>query len=313
MNLWNLITHNAIEPDLTQTVLELKNKIIKEGDKPDATVSEQLDLLEQLSTFGFGRCLITNRGITGSWTRHMVLYPRWRKEIPNAEASLAPLDKWLLEKSPVILATQERFTHFQRVLQEHIRDGMLAASIPCGLMDDLLTLNLSEMPNVKLVGIDLDSAAIEGGKETAKKFNLEKQSSFIKSDAWHLNSPNEFDIITSNGLNFYESSDEKVVALYKNFYAALKPNGILVTSFLTPPPTISPESSWDMGKINLSDLRIQKIILSYILSVRFQAFRTEKQTIQQLTEAGFTDIQILYDKAKIFPTIVGVKSGHSTI
>jgi ubiquinone/menaquinone biosynthesis C-methylase UbiE len=304
----NLITHNATEQNLTHVITELKNKIIKTGDKSDATVAEQLELLEQLSTFGFGRCLIAHRGITGSWTRYMVLYPKWRKESPETAAALAPLDKWLLERSPVILATQERFTHFQRLLQQHIQDGMIVASIPCGLMDDLLTLNLSKMPNVKLIGVDLDSAAIEEGKDTAKKFHLENQTTFIKSDAWRLEIQNELDIITSNGLNFYESDDEKVVDLYKKFYTALKPNGVFITSFLTPPPLLNPESSWDMAKINTEDLRLQKVIFSYILSVRFQAYRTEKQTFQQLTQAGFTDIKILYDKAKIFPTIWAVKS-----
>lgn len=299
----NLITHYATEQNVNTVVIELKDKIIKAGDKPDSTVAEQLELLEKLSDFGFGQCLIVNRGITGRWTRHMVLYPRWRKEQPEMEAALKPLNRWLLEKSPVILATQERFTFFQKLLQEELQDGMKIASIPCGLMDDLLTLNLSQTPNTKLVGIDLDKAAIEEAKDTAKQFNLEKQSSFLLQDAWQLKAQHEFDIITSNGLNFYESNNEKILQLYKQIHAALKPNGLFITSFLTPPPTLNPESPWDMEKIDREALRLQKIIMSYILSVRFQAYRTEKETTQQLMAAGFKDIQYIYDKAKIFPTV----------
>lgn len=299
----NLITHNAIEQSLAVAIAELKNHIMKEGDKPESTVDEQLALLEQLSKFGFGQCLIKNRGITGQWTRHMVLYPKWRKETPEVARSLTPLNKWLLEKSPVILATQERFIFFQKLLQEHLGNGVTAASIPCGLMDDLITLELSGIENVKFVGIDLDSAALEDAKENAKKFNLEDGCSFIQSDVWQLNISNEFEMITSNGLNFYEPSDEKVVQLYKKFYNALKPNGILITSFLTPPPALSQESPWDMANIDSADLKLQKVIMSTILQVRFQAYRTEAETIRQLKAAGFVDINIVYDKARIFPTV----------
>lgn len=299
----NLITHEASALNLSSVMEELKQRIIQTGDRLDTTVEEQLDLLEQLSKFGFGQCLIVNRGITGSWTRHMVLYPRWREEFPEEEAMLTPLNRWLLERSPVILATQQRFNYFQKLLAENIQDNMIATSIPCGVMDDLLTLNLSKLSNIKLVGIDLDKDAIQGAKQTAKKYHLEKQTSFIQSDAWQINQNKQFDIITSNGLNFYESNDKKVVELYKQFYFALKKGGKLIASFLTPPPSLSQESPWDMEKINPEDLRLQKVIFSYILSVRFQAHRTEKQTIDQLTEAGFENIQILYDHAKIFPTV----------
>jgi len=299
----NLITHNLVEQNLSNAVFAIRHKIINTGDTSETTVTEQLNILDQLTQFGFGQCLITNRGITGSWTRHMVLYPKWRKEMPEVAASLTPLNRWLLEKCPVILATQERFIYFQKLLHENLKEGMTAMSIPCGLMDDLLTLNLCYLPSIKLIGIDLDEASILGAKETAKKYNLEKLCNFIKLDAWQLTLQNEANIITSNGLNFYQHDEEKVVELYRRIFLALKPKGVFITSFLTPPPSISDESPWDMNKINLADLRMQKIIMSDILSVRFQAYRTEKQTIQQLTAAGFDNIKLLYDKAKLFPTI----------
>lgn len=302
-----IITHNLVPQDLSTVVKELKTRIMDVGDKPDATVNEQLKLLDELAEFGFGQCLIRNKGITGLWTRYMVLYPKWRYEFPEEEKALSELNRWLLEKSPLLLATQERFIHFQTLLQEHIQNGMCVASIPCGLMDDLLTLDLSKLSDVRLIGIDLDNDSLERARETAKHQHLEKQSSFIKSDAWQLNMTHEFDIITSNGLNFYEFSGERVVELYRNFYTALKPNGILITSFLTPPPILSRESPWDMKNINLEDLRIQKVIMSYILNAKFQAFRTEEQTLQQLREVGFRDMRMIYDKAKLFPTILAIK------
>lgn len=300
-----LISHTSQEKDIATIVAQIKERLILEGDKPDATVKEQLELLEQLQQFDFGRFLLENRGINGVWTRHMVLYPKWKtKGNPNSVTNLTPLEYWLLEKAPTILATQERFTHFQNLLQEHLKSDMKLASVPCGMMDDLITLNFSEVSNIKLVGIDLDIASLEGGKETAEKYHLQTQVTFLQKDAWQLTNKNEFDIITSNGLNIYEPNDDKVLELYQKFHTALKPNGILITSFLTPPSALSPNSSWAMEKINEKDLRQQKIIFSYILAAKWQTFRTEAQTIEQLKKAGFKDIKIIYDKYKMFPTVL---------
>jgi len=303
----NLITHQSEKQDLTSIVAKLKGRIIRDGDKPDSTVKEQLDLVDQLMNFELGRFLLTNRGLNGVWTRYIVLYPKRRNEMVRMGQSLIGLEKWMLERAPVMRATQERFTHFQSLLQENVRSHMKLASVPCGMMDDLLTLNLSNYSDVKLVGIDLDDASLEGAKTTAIKLNLGAKTSFIKSDAWQLNALNEFDIMTSNGLNIYEPNDAKVVELYKNFYLALKPGGILVTSFLTPPLALSPESPWNLEKIDPEDLRLQKVIFSYILSIKWQSYRTEKQTLQQLKSAGFKNIRIIYDQAKTFPTVVAKK------
>jgi len=113
--------------------------------------------------------------------------------------------------------------------------------------------------------------------------------------------------LTSNGLNIYEQDDRKVAELYKKFYTALKPNGGLVTSFLTPPPWLDPTSPWEMNIINQPDLLRQKIIFSYIVQPKWQAYRTETKTIEQLKEVGFRDVQIIYDEYKMFPTVLALK------
>jgi chemotaxis methyl-accepting protein methylase len=38
----------------------------------------------------------------------------------------------------------------------------------------------------------------------------------------------EFDLISSNGLNIYVKDKEQVIALYQKFFDALKPGGTLV-------------------------------------------------------------------------------------
>ena len=129
---------------------------------------------------------------------------------------------------------------------------------------------------------------------------------FRRSDAWALKSHSEFDIITSNGLNIYEHDHVRVTDLYKVFYTALKPGGILITSFLTPPPTVSAESSWK--NFNVFDLTKQKALFVDIIGVNWQAFRTETQTREQLELAGFKDITFIYDSQGMFPTVIAKKS-----
>ncbi|CEO17198.1 hypothetical protein RMONA_04060 [Rickettsia monacensis] len=53
---------------------------------------------------------------------------------------LYPLEIWILYHAPSIKATQERFKIFQKILQDKLEDGMQFISVPCGTMDDLLTL-----------------------------------------------------------------------------------------------------------------------------------------------------------------------------
>jgi len=133
-------------------------------------------------------------------------------------------------------------------------------------------------------------------------------SIFQQLDAFKMDSSNEFDLISSNGLNIYESDDKKVTKLYQNFYQALKPGGKLVTSFLTPPPGRDQVCDWDFDYINQEDLMLQKAIFADILQAKWQCFRTEEQTRLQLEEgAGFNNIKFKYDQARMFPTVIAIK------
>ena len=84
----------------------------------------------------------------------------------------------------------------------------------------------------------------------------------------------EFTLLTSNGLNVYEADDDKVTGLYQQFFKVLMLGSILVTSFLTPSPNIDPNSEWDMSQINSEDLLLSKIIMFYILDIKFTVFRS---------------------------------------
>ena len=79
---------------------------------------------------------------------------------------------------------------------------------------------------------------------------------------------------------------------------------ILVTSFLTPSPNIDPNSEWDMSQINSEDLLLSKIIMFYILDIKFTVFRSSLTTKLQLENVGFNEIEFVFDNAKIYPTVV---------
>jgi hypothetical protein len=88
---------------------------------------------------------------------------------------------------------------------------------------------------------------------------------------------------------------------------ALFPGGILVTSFATPPPVVDAASPWDMSKINPEDLMLQSIVFSDIVKVKWQCFRTVDQTYLQLKSTGFSDIDFIYDDARLIPTVIARK------
>lgn len=57
---------------------------------------------------------------------------------------------------------------------------MVLASIPCGLMEDLLSIDYGKLENIRLIGVDLGTEFIILGEYNAKKYNKEKCALFIK-------------------------------------------------------------------------------------------------------------------------------------
>jgi SAM-dependent methyltransferase len=291
----NLITHkNLLDTNL---LLSDKEANLKEKQNLSLPLAEELHLLHQLAEFELGKFLLENKGLNGYWTSYIIIHG------PQNQ-NLHPLEEWIVHSAPAVKATQERFGIFQKTLQQNLKNNISIASIPCGLMDDLYALDYTQTSNVSLTGIDLDKNSINLAKTKALK-NPNIKINFYTQDAWNLGIDNEYDIITSNGLNIYERDDQKVIKLYQEFYNALKPNGILITSFLTPPQAISKESTWK--KFNQDDAIKQKAIFSDIIGVSWQAFRTEVQTKLQLETAGFSNIRFIYDSQGMFPTVLAYK------
>lgn len=260
-------------------------------------LDQAVELLHQLSEFELGRFLLQNKGLNGYWTSYLILHGL-------KQDNLHPLEQWILESAPGVRATRERFFIFQKLLQESLKNDITIASIPCGVMDDLTQLNTQSLQNIHFIGIDYDKQSIELAQSNCE--SLENVSaSFHQRDAWDLRINDQFDFITSNGLNIYESDDDRVTDLYRNFYQSLKPNGTLITSFLTPPPGFTQQSTWK--NVESADVIKQKTIFVDIIGVNWQAFRCEDQTRQQLEDAGFTHVNFLYDSQGMFPTVTAKK------
>lgn len=298
----NIISHEANPEDLAVLLDKKKKTIIATYGEKSSVTHEYLGMLTQLSQFDFGGFLLQNRGINGYWTHYMLTQPDEKNPVyANA------VEKFILSQSPSVLATQERFKIFLRENQKSVKNTSELACIPSGMMGELFYLDFSNIDDISLVGIDYDKQTLEDAKELAIKRDLLKWSQFSCKDAWSFDIEEQFDLISSNGLNIYESDDEKVTALYAKFYKALKTGGKLVTSFLTPPPSIADVCEWNMEKISPEDLNKQKIIFSDILEVKWQCYRTTEQTREQLASVGFSELCFYPDKANIFPTVVAFK------
>lgn len=304
-----LISHAVSPEDLKITVKKIAERLQQQTHLPAATINQQLDLLQQLSQFDFGRFLLQHHGINGYWTHYMLTYPWFGKKTNknNRGDEFSDLERFILERLPFLLATRQRFETFLAEIQKSVIDGARLASIPCGMLGELLYLNVDDVKDIRLTGIDYDRTALEDARELATQRNLSHITHLIQRDAWQLDIHEEFDLISSNGLNLYEPNSDRVTELYRQFYQALKPGGKLVTSFATPPPSLTDKCEWDMQQINMEDAALQRTLLVDIIQGKWQCFRSTEETRGQLTAAGFTDMRFIYDNARMFPTVVAVK------
>ncbi|MCH9625891.1 MAG: hypothetical protein S4CHLAM123_10760 [Chlamydiales bacterium] len=302
----SLLTHYEDSSPLKVMVDQLTKKIRERGELPHVTVDRQLEILNQLADFPLGQFLIQNKGLNGYWTNYVLTHPSKRRESGlNLEGQhFSDLEDFILNRAPTVLATQERFVIFQEEIQKHLQEGVVVASVPCGLMSDLLMLDYSQLNTYQIIGVDRDSKAIQSIYQNIP-INVEFGNIYLfEEDAWELNLKNKADVITSNGLNIYESDDQKVTELYSQFLKNLKPGGVLISSFLTPPPGLSVKTEWKMSDIDQGNALLQKIIFADILDASWQKYRSTILTQEQLEQAGFVNIQILSGRANIFPTMI---------
>ncbi len=302
------LSHNTQPAPLEQAVQAMQERIRKEGDKPNATVGQQLEVVDALMQFAMGRFWLIHRGINGYWTRYIAgSDSRYgiATGINDEGKPLSELERWMLGESPGAYIVRERQKAAQVVLQQKMHDNTVLASVPCGFMDDLLELDVSGHRNVRLVGIDVDPESLRLAKQNAQDKGMTDHVELMEADAWNMNMTDRFDFLMSHGLSVYEPNQQRVVELYKEFRNALKPQGMFLTYFTTPPPTVDANSSWDQTCVTVASLQRHELIFKHVLQPKWwPTYSTEQKMTNLLRAAGFSRIEFLLGRAGICTTVI---------
>lgn len=288
-----VLTHNLNADSLDTYITEFQTKIKNRGNLPHATVQEQLDILDELSTFPLGQFLIKNRGLNGYWIDYIINEP---KRNTNRDA-FSRMEEFILFDAPIMQATQERYRIFQEEIKKNVRENTAMASCPSGIMNDILTVIPSFPTNFRLYGIDIDQASLDEARRQVDQIENAPVCHFFQGDAWDFTLPEPVDFITSNGLNIYVENDDRVRDLYRQFYGVLKPGGVMLTSIITTP------AEWVVEGIDSEISRFQQILFDDILEVTWRNYRSVEKTRVQLEEIGFTNIAFFHDARSMYPSV----------
>lgn len=251
-----------------------------------------IHLLEALTQFKLGQFLLQHHGLNAYWTSFLM-----RGYLKKTR--LHPLEHWIVHKAPMVIATRERYHLFGQILQQHIQSGMHIGSLPCGLFDEAQFLDERALKDVRLTGIDFDQAALTLAKASLQ--HLPWRLKTQQQDAWTLSETHVFDVLICHGLNIYEPSAVRLFDLYQRCFAALKPGGWLLTSYISEPPSLNRHSRWRVHCPE--DLPQQQWLFQDIIAARWQTYMSIDSMHQLLQQVGFQNIQIIEDSQRIFPAV----------
>lgn len=294
----SLISHGFDQVNSDPIAL-LKTHVRLRGNTRHGSVEEQLQLIDELDSFPLGRWLLRNQGgLNARWTDYLISSP------PEPEDLSCELERFLVYGAPSVIASRERFGHYQEAMQAELPTANRIASVPCGCMVDLLTLDYGNARDVEIVGLDLDREALRLADRLARERGLTRNVRLQKTDAWKMRLGPEFDMITTNGLSMYEPSHARVAGLYERLAAGLVPGGLLVTSYVTAPPNIDRNSPWDFEAIDCEALRLQTLIFKDICEARWANYRSEAILKPIFETAGLRIERTIWDTARAFPTVL---------
>lgn len=265
---------------------------LKNTEQDDASCKQKLAWLNKLSEFPFGRDLIFSRTISSYWIDQLTNKENYKKRKSNYKNSV---EKMIEEQSFLIASWREIHRKFIDFTQNHLKEAYVIASIPCGHMRDLFELDFSKIRNYKLVGIDIDRKVVEEASILAKNYGLQAKVEFYCYDALNLPFSNEFDIVSSCGLNIYLQNSFQIHLLYKNFFISLKEHGMALIHFFKPPPFVSSTSSWKFERNEDKTTLFDSFLLQNILELPLSAYINETEMIKDMQHVGFEDIIINSD------------------
>jgi ubiquinone/menaquinone biosynthesis C-methylase UbiE len=298
-----LITHYLGHIDFKLRLEQIKQNIINTSSNTDYSKYEKLKVLDELISFPLGRFLVENRGLDAKWSDYIT---RPEYNIANKN-SLKSLEQSILFEFPIFKAMQENLKICQQIIQKNLFENIKIASLACGVMADILTLDYSKISKVNITGIDLDYESIILAHKLSQKHKLELETQFIQADAWKINFTQEYHLVVSNSINNYISNQDKMINLYTKIHKSLKDGGLLISNFQTASPFIDEKSTWNMNLIDPSIINKQMLILDELVKVRFNNFKTLDEIANILEKSGFREIEFIFDTLKVMPLIIAKK------
>lgn len=293
------VAKNDPSSAVINSIVTLHEKRLQKTPPLNIPLDDALLILNELPKFGLGRSLLTDKGLNGYWHAYWTRYAT-RKTIRH------PLERWLVNKTPLVIAMRERARIFLQELQWLVKPSLTIASIPSGVADDLLDLNLEGVEDIDLWGIDKDFQSIILATENTIRRLRSVSCHFQVADPWHLPATDGlFDVISSTGLDLCGHKPTEMAALYQEFARVLKPGGHFITSYLTPPPALWPDSPWKPRSAN--DLRLQQGIFQEILQCHWISYCEPSTMEGLLKDAGFRVMRTIYDSQGMCPTVVARK------
>jgi len=273
-------------------------KSLNMGDTFYASTEERLSLLMDMRSSKLGKFFLTHSKAGAAGLYYM---------IHNANSIIKDLptfDAFCLKKSATVLALRESFATLKRITQNLLHNNINIAAVPCGMMDILLTLDYRGFNNFTLTGIDSDPNSLLQACHFAQKSNLMHATSLILSDIKDLKLTNQFDLITSFANTPHIGQNTKdAIAFYTSLCQALKPGGVLATTFRTPSPD-QKDCPWDMTKLDSSDLIIDHIYSTEIINGKWLKSFTVPQMADIFEQAGFDEMEIIFDRTRMYPTAI---------
>lgn len=275
------------------------------ADNPDPVLpaAEEHDLLTALAEFDLGRFLLVNGGLSGYWTSYVFTH--------DGRAATHDLERWLLRHS-TLAGIRERFQRLAALVAERLRPGLRVASVPSGVMDDLLSQPVQLLDGVSIIGADIDEESLRLADERAALRGLSDRLELRQADAWDLNLGKPVDLLLSNGLNLYEPDRDRLVALYREFGKNLVPGGELLVSYippLPPPPASGPVGAriWASLGMSADDVRRDRAIFGDLLAPTYLNITPTDEFVAQLREAGLSLREIHFSNYGVLPIAVATR------
>jgi SAM-dependent methyltransferase len=183
------------------------------------------------------------------------------------------------------------------------RQNVEIASLACGTMYDVLEADYEDRKKVSFTGFDVDNESLRLVREKAEKLGYDNERINLRAcDIVSTPLPEaQYDVIVCNGFSFY-INDESLGQLIENVKRALKPNGILLMSFIQPP------AAWQMSEEEKKVSTVVKEILDAVPMNWSANLRTGDQVLSLVKKSGLTDVSVLEEQHHIHPLILAHKS-----